>query len=446
MTKESLKNAVKNPFYWAGIIILIIIIAVTAKNTMKSINTEVAKPQKQKIKVSVIEAKRGEIQQWVTAEGTVRSVKREFLKFEQPGKVTFIGIDVTGNKIKEGSRVRGPKGNNDKGQLIASIDDRQQEENLIASKASIDEIKQSIKADQAALEQAKKNLEFEQIKLARAKNLYEKEALSADELESMEVRYLGAETAVKSAEAKLNVSLARESSAKTEIRKANILLEQTKLYAPFDGIVSYLNIKEGEYYSPQNVNTTSEQAELETTPVVLIDPDMYEITLNLPLYDGRMVNIGQDVFITWGDNMIPDDVDAIEKIESAPFAMGQVYSVNPSISPGGRTIQVKVRTTFGSEFLRDGLFVTCWIIAKNKDNALLIPYNSVIYREMDVYVFVYNPETKTVTKRQIKTGIEGMRESEIIDGISEGDLVITEGRFSLVDGAPVEVINIKGEQ
>lgn len=446
MNKENRQTVAKNPVFWIIIVVLLVIVVISANNIMTSVNTEIQKPERPLSKVRVIKVTRGQVQQWITAEGTVRSVKREFLKFEQSGKVTFIGKDSAGNQIKEGSRVYGPSANASKGQLLASIDSREQIENVKAQEATVEEAIQSINASRAALNQAIKNLEFEKMKFDRAKKLFEKEALSVDELESVEARFINAETAVQSAEARLNVDLARETSAKTQLSKAKIFLNQTNIFAPFNGIISYINIKEGEYFTPQGIDISSEQRKLETTPIVLINPNEYEITLDLPIYDGKLVNIGQEVFITWGENMIPDDVDSIAQIKMSPFAMGRIYSVNPSVSPGGRTIQAKIRTTYGAELLRDGLFVTCWVVVKEKDNALVAPYNSLIYRQLDTFTFVYDPKTKKVTKRSIKTGVEGMQINEILEGAKEGDLLVTDGRFSLVDGEPVKIIDVVGEE
>ena len=44
-------------------------------------------------------------------------------------------------------------------------------------------------------------------------------------------------------------------TAQARLTQAEVALEGARLYAPFDGIVAYLNINEGEYYSPQVVSS-----------------------------------------------------------------------------------------------------------------------------------------------------------------------------------------------
>lgn len=64
-------------------------------------------------------------------------------------------------------------------------------------------------------------------------------------------------------------------------------------------------------------------------------------------------------------------------------ARGEVYSVNPAVNPGGRSIQVQIRTTQGADHLRDGMFVACWIAAEQKPDAIVAPFDALLYEEID---------------------------------------------------------------
>ena len=86
---------------------------------------------------------------------------------------------------------------------------------------------------------------------------------------------------------------------------------------------------------------------------------------------------------------------------------GQIYSVNPAINPGGRSIQVKVRTVTGTEQLRDGTFVTCFVIVKEKQDAVQVPANVLVYRQNQPYVFVVTGDV--VNRQQVAEAMQGMR-------------------------------------
>jgi multidrug efflux pump subunit AcrA (membrane-fusion protein) len=116
-----------------------------------------------------------------------------------------------------------------------------------------------------------------------------------------------------------------------------------------------------------------------------------------------------------------------------------VYSVSPSISPGRRSIQVKIRTDGD---LRDGMFVTVTIVVQEKEDVLTLPINSMIFRQNTAYTFVVDPETKLVTKRQIVGGIGSIQQQEVLEGVEEGELVVTDGRYRLIEGMKVEILNL----
>ena len=61
------------------------------------------------------------------------------------------------------------------------------------------------------------------------------------------------------------------------------------------------------------------------------------------------------------------------------------------------------------------------------------------------YVFVANPDTEKVEQRQVKLGIEGLDRREIIEGVSPGELLVTEGQNRLVDGATVKVMQSQNQ-
>ena len=142
--------------------------------------------------------------------------------------------------------------------------------------------------------------------------------------------------------------------------------------------------------------------------------------------------------------MLPDDnlqtnLGNEDVIDSAQ-TKGKVFAVNPAVSPGGRAIQVTSRMTIGTGNLLHGSNVTLWIAVAQKDDAVVVPLNAVVFRDRLPYVFVANPETGKVEQRQVKLGIEGLDRREIIDGVSPGELLVTEGQNRLVDGATVKVM------
>ena len=112
---------------------------------------------------------------------------------------------------------------------------------------------------------------------------------------------------------------------------------------------------------------------------------------------------------------------------------------NETALPGQGAYSTPV-LTIGTGNLLHGSNVTLWISVAQKDDAVVVPLNAVVFRDRNPYVFVANPDTGKVEQRQVKLGIEGLDRREIIEGVSPGELLVTEGQNRLVDGATVKVM------
>ena len=314
---------------------------------------------------------------------------------------------------------------------------------LRTAKAGLEVAKSQEKASLTEFEQAKIDVPVIEFQAARAK-------------------YLNAEAALQTAVANLQSAQSQVEASLARIEQVELDLEDTNLFAPFDGIITYLNIKIGDYLTPQTFNTSSEQAMMQSAPIVLIDPSEYEVTVNLPAYVAPHVRPGQLAYIVPSGFSFSEELEmqtrstitqttegsgvpgTAEIMQNLPLVKAGVYSVSPSISPGGRAVQIKLRIREATELLKDGMFVTAAIIAQEKEDVLTLPLSSMVFRQNEAYIFVVDPETEVVEKRPIVQGIGVMSTREILKGLKEGELVVTEGRYRLIDGAKVSILNREG--
>jgi len=398
--------------------------------------------------VKVCRVERGPIRSWVFGEGTARAVRREYLTFEQAGKVTFIKKRPDGTDIREGDRVKGPSGNEGRGEVLAIVDDRDFVEQVKVAKSLLNQSEQQKKASMARLEQAEAQYEVAKKELERKKKLFEAKTISQSDFELAGAQEKNAAASVKAAMAQIDAASSQIESAKAQLEQANVALERTRIHTPFDGIIAYLNIREGYYYSHNLVSAGSEDELLKSVPIVLIDPSQYEITLRVPFYEGGLIGPGQDAYILRDSDLqtlISSEVTDSDIVRYCQ-TMGKVYSVTPAISPGERSIEVKIRTTNGALNIRDGQFVMCWIVVDQKDDALIVPMDALLYRDNQPLAFAVDEKSGTVEQRVIGEGLYSLEMQEITSGATEGDLLVTEGKYRLVNGAPVEIIEIAGEK
>ncbi len=446
-----------------------------------------------KLSVRTTKAKIAPIRAWVSSEGNVQAVSYKHLAFEVEGDVTYIA-DRNGRELREGDRVS-------EGELLATVDERELLADVSQAQAAIAEARQNraaaaaevaraetqvaqarsqVRQAQAQVNKAQTGQNLAQTNLERYRLLVEEGAISESEFDSRvstaqdatadvdatqaevdaareQVR--SAQAQVQAAQEQYKATQSAITTAQARLTQAEVALEGARLYAPFDGIVAYLNINEGEYYSPQVVSSQlggDYQGILNRIPMVIIDPSQYEVMVDLAGSNGDRVEVRQPAFIATGGN-IQQPMGTSDTGNSAftdsnsntqqeflidnARASGEVFAVNPAISPGGRAIEATVRLeSETTEDIKHGEQVLTWIAVAEEPNAVVVPLNAVVYRDQTPYVFVVNSEG-IIEQREVELGIRGITQQQILSGVEPEESVVTQGQNRLVDGVEVKIVN-----
>ncbi|KAA0009758.1 efflux RND transporter periplasmic adaptor subunit [Billgrantia pellis] len=337
------------------------------------------------------------LQGWVYSQGTARSMRREYLTFTEQGKVTYVDQDLrVGSPVSEG-------------QLIA----HQAPERLEAELASA----------RAALNEAEANLALARVTQNRYETLIEQRSASAQELDQARVE--------------VEQALASRDSARAQIAQAELMLEESRLVSPIDGVLARLNIEQGRYFMPQTVDSTSEQSALQTVPALVIDPSRFEVRVDLPSYNFAQVEVGAHVIIGGRPPQHADSIDP-EMLENQ--VTGEIHAISPSLDPQSRTFEIIIHTTDDHPRLQDGAFVAVWMAEPEKKNALNVPFNALRFLNDQAFVFVYDEQSGRVEERSVALGQQAGERREVLDGLSPGERVVTDGRTRLTDGERVTII------
>ncbi len=401
--------------------------------------------------VRAVRAKLAPIKRWVTSpDGDVRVERYKQLIFEANGEVTYLA-KKGGRYLREGDFVR-------KGQLLATIDDRKYRSDIRAAAADQEVAKRtedqaiaSLRQSEANLQQAKADLELAKLEAKRRQQLFSQGVIAETDRDTFNNKVVQAEVGVKVAQqnvksAQDQIVLSRASSVANQAKLYNttIAREDTQLVSPINGIVAYLNIREGEYWSSSRVQAASSyQDAIESVPIVVVDPSSFEVAMELPATEGSLLRPGQPAYIALDEDISQAFINGISQSSLVKIAKakGTVFSVTPAVTPGGRAVQVRVRINDGRENLRIGARVQTWIAAQTKAQAITLPFGSVTTRDRKSSVFVVNEETGRVEQRPVVLDIEGLDSISIARGLQPGELVVTEGSNRLVNNSPVEVVS-----
>ncbi|MGB0561823.1 MAG: efflux RND transporter periplasmic adaptor subunit [Spirulinaceae cyanobacterium] len=418
--------------------------------------------------VRVVTVETAPIQGWITSDGQVEATRGKHLTFEANGEITYL-MRIGGRFLREGDPVRA-------GQLLAAIDDRsyrsdirstqadvvvaqrarnQSESRLVQAKSELKTAQSDLKAAQATLNLAKSELKRYEMLLGEDG---EGDAIAISDVDvrrndvaQAQANFESAQFAVESAEQGVKVAqddvLTQEAqivSAGSQFTNARIAREDTQLISPINGVVSFLNIREGDYWTTQRLQASGDyQNIVESVPIIVVDPNDLEVTVELPAFQGSRIKRGQRVYVVPDARMSQATVTGLtnQMLVDLSTAQGNVFAVNPAVTPGGRATEVRIDLTSGVANVRVGAKVSVWIEAENVNTATVVPFGAFIFRDRVPYVFVVNPRTNRVERRAVEIGIEGLQSVEVISGINPGELVVTEGRNRLVDGAAVEVVD-----
>jgi HlyD family secretion protein len=372
--------------------------------------------------VQTVQAELAEIIQKVNATGKI-----------QPKIQVKISADVSakiiGMHVKEGDWV-------ERGDLLLELD----RERYMAS----------VESEEANVRSAQANANLVQENVVQTERVYKR----AKELVE---RNLESQAALDSAQAAFQVEQARYQSAIDQVEQARGALKQardalskTTIYAPMAGTISDLNKEQGEIAIGSQFQ--------EDVIMVLANLNAMEALVNVDENDIVSIVLGQVAEIEV--DALPDELLAGTVVEIANSA---------NVSAQGTTSQktefeVTIAVDSAKEELRPGMTASADIITDTRDAALSIPIQSVTVRTIeqlkegdenaeenytpaeDGFVeLVWVVEDGKVMARQVKTGIQGEELIEVVEGLSEGDEVVS-GSYraisrDLVHGAAVIVNN-----
>jgi membrane fusion protein, multidrug efflux system len=194
---------------------------------------------------------------------------------------------------------------------------------------------------------------------------------------------------------------------------AKLELSYTSIVAPISGVVARRMVKEGNLV-PLN------------SPVFrIVNTDNLEAVLNVPERELGTMKAGLTVAL---------QVDALpgQRIE------GRIDRVSPVVDAGTGTF--RVTTAFaGSENLRPGMFGRIEVIYDRRADALTVPRSALLEGEGEAAVFAVR-DGKAV-RTGVRLGHINGTYAEVINGLDEGDRVVTVGKVTLRDGTSVDVVN-----
>lgn len=201
----------------------------------------------------------------------------------------------------------------------------------------------------------------------------------------------------------ISLQLAQNNIKKQEVELADL---KTKLAdyivrAPFYGVIAEIDIKNGETLSTNDIVAT-----------LITKQKIAEIALNE--IDVVKVEVGQKATITF---------DAVEGLSIT----GDVIEVDSlaTVSQGVVTYDVAIAFDTQDDRIKPGMSMSVSIIIEAKANVLIVPNSAIQYQGTNIFVQVMN-SGDIPTNKQVDVGSSNDTHTEILNGLEEGDLIVTQ--------------------
>lgn len=430
---------------------------------------------KNAVTVQTGKVQRQDLSSVVSASGEIKPKTYVNIGANAFGKITHLFV-------KEGDHVR-------RGQVLAQLENVQSSADVNANQASLEAAQTdavaadaALKTSQADLLRAQADYERNKMDWQRAQSLFKDGLISKSDFDSRKNAWATADAGLVQAQARVTQAKAQNDSADTHIsqgratlRRFADVLQKATYAAPYDGVITNLPVREGETVvmgiqnSPGSTLMTLADMSVITAEVKVDETDIVNVRLGQPAevtIDAIPKKVFHGTVSEIGDNAI---------VRSTGVATSQ----QATASEEAKDFKVIVTVNDPPQDLRPGLSTTAKITTAARSNVLSIPIQALSVRsnaqleqekatpgsvhaaapapaesasknndrdkdqkqEIQGVFLVRNKKAEFVP---VTTGIAGTSDIEVVDGLKDGDEIVT-GSYKILrtirSGSGVKIDN-----
>lgn len=427
------KKSNKLLYYLLGAVGVIIIFAVIARSAgwvggEKEVEVEFAK------------VKRAPIIEKVSASGEIQPEVEVKLSPDVAGEIIELNVQE-GDSVAQGFLLVKIRPDN----FISALD--RTRANLNQQMANLSQAKASLQRAEAQFTQADLNFK-------RQKTLFEQKAISEADFEVAQANFTSSQKDLEAAKQNVVASEFIVKSSQATVNEASENLRLTNVYSPVSGIVSNLLVEQGE-------RVVGTQTMAGTQMLTIADLSKMEVRVD--------VNENDIVRLSLGDTTIID-VDSYsslgKKFKGIVTSIANTANTKASVD-AVTEFKVKIRILNSSYVdlvkegkkypFRPGMTASVEILTNSKDDALSVPLSAVTTREDQLDTLeggttksrelVFINDNGVAKLKVIKTGLSDFQNIEILEGLKEGEEIISGPYFvvskELKEGDKVKLMEVK---
>ncbi|HET9529985.1 MAG TPA: efflux RND transporter periplasmic adaptor subunit [Blastocatellia bacterium] len=333
---------------------------------------------------------RGQMNEKIALTGALKAKEQVDVMPKLTGRITRIAVD-TGQAVQRGG-------------LIAVIDDAELGQQVERAKASI-------AVGEAAVSQREAELKNARAELDRNKQLMDAGLVSRQQFEEVQTRY-------RVAQSQLELALAQRRQSEAEQRELNIRHGQTRVYAPMSGFIAKRHVDVGAMANPS------------TAIVTVVNLSTMVINANAAERDIARIKPGTTAVVT------------LDSLPGQQF-QGRVMRISPLLDPQTRNGVVEIEIQNRGGVLKGEMFARAELDLGTTRETTFVPRDALVYRGDQPGVYLL--EGDTARFRPVETGLTQEDRVEVINGLKEGETVITRGANLVKEGDRVRVMEARNE-
>ncbi len=312
-----------------AVVLVLVIISILRSNRIKELEVEMA------------EVARKDLVATVTASGTIHPKRSVDVSANTMGRVTSLAV-------REGDRVQ-------EGAFLLEIDPTE-------FRSIVHALEAAVRSSQADLNLAEAASEKAELDLRRAQELHEQGLVSQEKLEV-------ARTEARVERARVESAHSRLRQQEANLDKARYDLEKVTVTAPMSGIVTRLNVEEGENAIMGTLNNPG------TVLLVIADLSTMEARVKVDETEVVKVAIGQAAEVK-----IDAFADTTFSARVTEIGNSPIFT---SAGTSGQAVDFEVKVTLDDQIpnIRPGLSCKAEITVAERDSALAVPLGAVTVRE-----------------------------------------------------------------
>ncbi len=239
--------------------------------------------------------------------------------------------------------------------------------------------------------------------VGRAKLLFESDVISAAELQKRESELLQAEAERQTSHDQLKV-LGMTENDLNKLAQTRTVHSLSSVVATLEGVVIERKVTQGQVVQPADALFT------------IADLSHVWLVAEIPEQQAGLVRTG---------GVTEAEISAL----ADQSIKGKLIFVSDTVKPDTRTVTVRMDVENNDRLLKPGMLASMLIRGAAR-NRVMVPVAAVVREDNKDYVFV-QLDAKRFQLRQVKLGQESAGVAPVLEGLAEGEKIVTDGAFHL---------------